>query len=234
MPHTDRSCREVVASRGRGRESGAMNWALIVFAAGGGIGVGWLGGRALECAHPPAPLPKGWCEAGTGALCALVSGCLTWHDSSPAAAPVPLAVAALAVPLTLSDLRYRRLPNPLTLSAYPLLAVAVAVTALAGADSGVAVRALVAAVLFGGTHAALHALAPTAMGMGDVKLAGSVGAALGVSGWFALPAAAIVAALVSLSLSGVAVCRGTCRDGVPYGPGLLTGTVVVSVLASVA
>lgn len=210
-----------------------MNWAVMAFAAVGGFGAGWLGRYALERAHPPAPLPKGWCELGATTLCALVCGYLTWHGTSPAAAPVPLVTAALAVPLTLSDLRYRRLPDPLTLSAYPLLAAAVTVTVLAGADSGVAMRALVAAVLFGGIHAGLRAFAPTAMGAGDVKLAGSVGAALGVSGWFALPAATIIAAVVSLVLSGVAACRGNRGTSVPYGPGLLTGAVVVSVLAGV-
>lgn len=210
-----------------------MGWTAVVVAIGGGIGAGWLGRRALEYAHPPAPLPKGWCEIGTPALCALVVCCLAWHDKPPATVLIPLVAAVLAVPLTLSDLRYRRLPDSLTLAAYPLLTVALTVTVLAGVGSDVAVRAVVAAVLFGGLHAGLRVAAPTALGAGDVKLAGSVGGVLGASGWVALPAAAVVAAVVSLLLTGVAACRGHCWRSVPYGPGLLTGAVLIPVLVGV-
>lgn len=213
-----------------------MGWTAVVAALGGGIGglfLGWLGSGALRRAHPPAPLPRGWCELGTAVLCALVSCYLTWRGTPLAAASVPLVTAALAVPLTLSDLWYRRLPDHLTLAAYPLLAVAVTVTALTGPGGDVAVRAVLAAVLFGGLHAGFRAVAPTAMGAGDVKLAGSVGGVLGVSGWLALPLAAVIAAVVSLLLSGVAACRCRRRSGVPYGPGLLTGAVLTSAVLGV-
>jgi len=190
-----------------------------------------LARRALAHVRPPVWLSRGSCELGTAALCALVATALASRDASIPDMTVPLVTATLAVPLTLSDLRCRRLPDVLTLPAYVLLAVAVVVVACTGADGAIAIRATVSALLFGGLHAGLRLLAPGAMGAGDVKLAGSVGGVLGASGWAALPVAAVIAAAVTLLLAVVETCRGRRGHGVPYGPGLLAGALLVTVLS---
>ncbi|GHF27892.1 hypothetical protein GCM10017786_72420 [Amycolatopsis deserti] len=122
-------------------------------------------------------------------------------------------LAALAVPLVAADLRHRRLPDVLTLPAYPLF-VAVA------PDPA---KALAAAAVFAGAHLAVHLLAPRAMGAGDVKLAGALGAALGSAGWLALPAAAVLAAVVTTVLAATR----RWPDGVPHGPGLLAAATTL-------
>jgi leader peptidase (prepilin peptidase)/N-methyltransferase len=74
-------------------------------------------------------------------------------------------------------------------------------------------------VVFGGAHLAVHVLAPRALGAGDVKLAGSLGAVLGAVGWSALVVGAVLAAL---GTAVVALARRT--RAAPHGPGLLLAT----------
>lgn len=92
---------------------------------------------------------KGWCTIGVAALWALAGwrtaeGHLPWWWL-----PIPLLVAWLAVTLTVVDLRHRRLPNALTLPAYPAIAATVA---LATTQTGwhTAQGALLGAATLGG------------------------------------------------------------------------------------
>jgi leader peptidase (prepilin peptidase)/N-methyltransferase len=130
--------------------------------------------------------------------------------------PVPALLAVVAVPLALADLRHLRLPDVLTLPAYPLFGAAVGAAALGGGGPSLAVRAAAGAALFGGAHALVHRATPGSLGAGDVKLSGSLGAVLGAAGWAALALAAVVAALLSLAVAAV---RRNPR--VPHGPALL-------------
>ncbi|WP_245788312.1 prepilin peptidase [Amycolatopsis marina] len=218
-----------------------MNWttavtdltavvAVLGLAAAGG-GAGRLARWALVRSSSPAPLRAGPCEAGT-ALCWLLLAWLWQTGILPGWwLPVPLALTALGIPLVYADLRYRRLPDVLTLSAYPILAFGLTVAAATGTRPGLLWRALVVAVLFGGAHAVVHALAPTALGAGDVKLAGSLGGVLGASGWAAALVAAFLAAVVTSMFAGVAALAGhrRWRSGIPHGPGLLLAVTLVAV-----
>jgi len=76
-------------------------------------------------------------------------------------------------------------------------------------------------------------LAPSAMGMGDVKLAALVGGVLGFVGHAAILLGAVAIALVGgvLAIVVIAVRRGGVREGVPYGPALVIGALVGALLA---
>ena len=213
-----------------------LYWAAVLLACTGGAGVGRISRWALEHARPPAPVPSGWCELGTALLWGAVAACLPAAGWPSWWLPVPLALAALTVPLALADLRHRRLPDALTLTAYPVLGTATACAAIAGPGADMAVRAAGAAVLFGAIHAMVRWWSPAALGAGDVKLAGSLGGVLGASGWAALPLAACVAALCSGVLAGAALLarRTGWRSGVPHGPGLLAATLLVALLTRVS
>jgi leader peptidase (prepilin peptidase) / N-methyltransferase len=89
-------------------------------------------------------------------------------------------------------------------------------------------RGVVGAVVAVAAHAALHLVAPAAMGGGDVKLAAPLGAVSAAVSWEALALAGVLAALSSGVLAvAVLVHRG--RGGaVPHGPSMLLAGLLVA------
>lgn len=206
-----------------------MHWFLPCLVAGvlGGA-TGTLTAGALSRAARPAPVSVGVCAAGTALVWVLT--CLRWAAGGVPGwwLPLPLLATALAVPLSAADLRHRRLPDVLTLPAYPAAALAVATAAVAGPGAGVPGAAATGAGLFLGAHALVRALRPSGLGAGDVKLSGSLGGLLGVLGWPALVLVPVVAAVGTGVLAGAARLTGGSRPaGVPHGPGLLAATCLV-------
>ncbi|WIX97824.1 A24 family peptidase [Amycolatopsis mongoliensis] len=189
---------------------------LITVAAAGAV-TAPPAARLLRRVAAPVPVPAAAALSAFGAAAVtarwLAGGWPIWW------LPVPLVLTVVAVPLVLADLRHLRLPDVLTLPAYPLFGAAVGAAALGGGGPSLAVRAAAGALLFGGAHAAVRRAAPPSLGAGDVKLSGSLGAVLGAAGWPALAVAAVLAALLSLA---VALLRRAGR--VPHGPALLTAT----------
>ena len=82
------------------------------------------------------------------------------------------AVVIWAAALSAVDLRWRRLPNPLTLSGAVLITVGAAVC-------GRGQAAVLGAGALGGLYLAVHLADPAALGGGDVKLALALGALTG-------------------------------------------------------
>ncbi|ASR39490.1 peptidase [Prauserella marina] len=204
--------------------------AIGVLGTVGGV-VGWSAALLLRGAARPATVSARWCALGVAASWSGVA--LRWAVSGLPGwwLPVPLAVTALAVPLALADLGHRRLPDVLTLPAYPILGAALCVAAVTGPEEGLAVRAMVGGAVFATAHLLVHAVAPNALGAGDVKLSGSLGGVLGATGWPALVVAAFAAAVVTLVLAGSAVLLRArrWREGVPHGPGMLAATCLIAV-----
>ncbi len=141
--------------------------------------------------------------------------------------PAYLVLAAGLVVLSAIDIREHRLPNrivyPLTLSVAALLVVA----AIGDDDRAAFGRALLAGVAAAAAFAGLHLASPRSLGLGDVKLVGVLGLALGWLAWAALAWGAILGfaagALVGLVL--VAAGRLGRRDHLPFGPFLAAGTL---------
>ncbi|WP_285660537.1 prepilin peptidase [Actinorhabdospora filicis] len=157
----------------------------------------------------PCPaVPLALCSAGFAAIAA-------WT----AAAPVVL-LAALAAPLVLTDVLARRLPDPLTLPAYPAVLAGLAAT---GPPDAVW-RAVAAAVVALAGLGSVHLLAPAALGPGDVKLAGLLALPLGAVSWAAVWAATVLVLTAGGLAAGWALARG--RREVPYGPVLLVGALM--------
>lgn len=203
-----------------------MNIAMPIAFLVAGSAAGALARHLLCRARSPASVPVFAVVATTAALSAVVA----WRQSSGAWPawwlPVPLLATFLAAPLTVADLRYRRLPDALTVPAYPLCGLALVVAALSGAGGGLVARAVAGGFLFGGAHLLVHLVSRRSLGAGDVKLAGVLGAALAAVGWAALVVGAAVAAVVTVLL---AVRPRWRRHGVPHGPGLLAATWLVTV-----
>lgn len=204
--------------------SAAVTAAMAFLAAGAllGAATGFLTSRLLSRARSPAPVPVAFVATATAV--SWLATIARWISGALPAAwlSVCLALTAIAIPLTTADLCHRRLPDVLTLPAYPILAMALAFAATA--SPGLALRAAAGAFLFGGLHLLVHALSRHSLGAGDVKIAAPLGAVLGAVGWGALVAAGVLAALVTLGLSTLR----RYRDGVPHGPGLLLATCLVA------
>jgi leader peptidase (prepilin peptidase)/N-methyltransferase len=172
---------------------------------------------ALGRAGAPIPVRRAAALAAVGVIVVtarwLAGGWPGWW------LPVPVVLTVVAAPLALADVRHLRLPDVLTLPAYPLVGAAIGAAALGGGGPSLAARAAAGALLFGGAHALVARAAPGSLGAGDVKLSGSLGAILGAAGWAALALAAVLAALFSLA---IALAWGGHR--VPHGPALLSAT----------
>lgn len=139
--------------------------------------------------------------------------------------PAYLVLAAAGVLLAAVDLRHRLLPNRVVGPA--LVAGVLLLTAAAAVDDrwDDLLRAALGAVALFAAFLLLALISPSALGMGDVKLAGLLGLHLGWLGWDAvlLGAAAgfVVQAVVSLVL--LVARRIDLRAELPFGPAMLAG-----------
>lgn len=150
--------------------------------------------------------------------------------------PVPLVLAGFGVALAAVDLRHQRLPDAMTLPAYPVMAVLIMVADRGAPFGGLALHALCGALAFGGAHLLIRLVAPSAIGAGDVKLAGSLGAVLGAVGPEALVIAAALAAVITLALAAGAkvISQPGWWHGVPHGPGLLAAAWLIATFPGAA
>lgn len=193
-------------------------------------GLGVLAGAGarllLDRLRRGARIPPPWCEVVLG---------LVWAGSGLgwAAGRVPgewlpllLGLAWLGVAAAAVDIARRRLPDALTLPAFPLvlaLAVPLGWDAVGRAVGG-------AAVLFG-AHLLVRLVSPGALGAGDVKLAAGLGAALGAVSWAALMVGAGLAAglTAAVALTGLLIGRVGSGARLPHGPAMCcSGWLVVA------
>jgi leader peptidase (prepilin peptidase)/N-methyltransferase len=139
--------------------------------------------------------------------------------------PVPLILGWAGVLLGGADLVTRRLPDALTLPAYPLVAVLLGAASIGSADDALLLRAAAGALLWAGGYATVRLIAPGAIGGGDVKLAGSLGALTAATSWPGL----ILAVLAASALTAVVAvpARMWGYPDVPHGPAMLTAAWVV-------
>jgi len=177
--------------------------------------VSWLvlRGRCRACGEPiPARYPL--VELATALL---ITGCILRFGISGRAAVAAVFCAAL-VAVTATDLEHRIIPNRIVLPA--AVVVLAAQTALDPSVEWVAAAAGAFLFLF------VAALAyPGGMGMGDVKLAFLMGAALGRT----VPVALMVGMISAMLPAVVLVARHGSKArkmGIPFGPFLALGSVV--------
>ncbi|MFT4213644.1 MAG: A24 family peptidase [Microbacterium sp.] len=136
-----------------------------------------------------------------------------------------LYLAAVGIALAIIDLETRRLPNPIVLSSYGVLATLLAAACLFGAPWQALLRAVAGGVVLFAFYALLRLIRPGGMGGGDVKLSGVLGGALGWIGWGALAVGAFAAFLVG-GLVGAALLlgrRATRTTAIAFGPFMILG-----------
>ena len=140
-------------------------------------------------------------------------------------------LGALGVALAAIDLSVQRLPDRLTLPAYPVVIILLTVAALVGHTEAALGRALLGGLVLAGMYLVLALLRPGGIGGGDIKLAGLAGLALGWLGWPTLIAGAalgfILCGVASLAL--IAARRITMQSMISFGPFMLAGALLAAV-----
>jgi len=222
----------------------------VVMLASGGVLAGAGARVLLRRLRRGTRIPPPWCELGVAALWAAAGAAWAAGGLPAPWVPVVLGLGWLAVAAGVVDLRHRRLPNALTVPAFP-----VALLLLLPVGPAAVVRGAGGAVLAVAVHAAVHLIDRRAVGAGDVKLAAPLGAVLAAVAWPALALGAVLAALLTALLTGLLTVAaavgspasagsrvpGQARAGplrrsrlagqaVPHGPSMLVATWLVTVL----
>jgi leader peptidase (prepilin peptidase)/N-methyltransferase len=199
----------------------------------------------MTCSACAAPVPRwlviscGHCGSSIGASAALelitaavLALLLGRFGGQPDAAAFGF-LGAVGVALAAIDISVQRLPDRLTLPAFPVLIMLLAAAAVIGHDDGALVRALLGGTALAAGYLLLALLRPGQLGGGDIKLAGLAGLTLGWLGWPTLVAGAclgfVLSAVVSVAL--LATRRITLRSAICFGPSLLGGALV-AIMAS--
>jgi len=193
--------------------------------------ISWIAlrGRCRECdaAISPRYLVV---EVITGAL----FGAVTWVWGLDPLLPALLVLTWSLVVATAIDLEHRIIPNRLTFRLpVILLPLVVFAAAMDGAWSDL-VRGVIAAIAVPGVMFALSELfrllrGQAGIGMGDIKLAISLGLVLGYLGGLELVVFAYATIISAVLIAVVLLLAGRAKlaSRIPFGPYLAAGTMIV-------
>lgn len=139
-----------------------------------------------------------------------------------------LLLAPIGVLLATIDHRVHRLPDQLTLPAAAAAAVLLGVAALLPEHGGAWLSALLGGAALGAFYFLLFLINPNGMGFGDVKLALSLGVALGWYGWAVVFAGGFAGFLfgAAYGLGLVLMRRAGRKTGIPFGPFMIAGALL--------
>jgi leader peptidase (prepilin peptidase) / N-methyltransferase len=156
---------------------------------------------------------------GIGALAAGALG------TSPRLAPL-LPAVLVGLLLGAVDVRCRRLPNPLVAALAAVTVLPIGLFLLFIGDYGRAGRGASVAVL------CFVAYGIMGVGMGDAKLAATLGFVLGVAGWPAVAIGVIAAHMINgvIAIGQLVTGRATRKSTLPFGPALLAGALIAVIV----
>lgn len=144
-------------------------------------------------------------------------------------------LAACAVALGYIDVAVQRLPDLLTAPAYVGTAGLLLVAAASGAHWSYLLRAFLGGLALVVAYLLLILASRSAIGLGDAKLAASLGTMLAWAGWPTLLAGTLASFLLA-AVYGLALLvarRIALKQRIPFGPFMIAGTFL-AVLASAA
>lgn len=200
-------------------------WGLAVMCAAVGAVTGWyaptLTQRTTDLTIHTAMLIR--------VLVGVVGGlCVGWTTTPLVALPATVVFVVSGTVLFLIDAEHHRLPNRWTLYGAAAMASCYVVAGFTnGADGRSAlIRAVVGAAVLACIYLLLVLIHPRGMGVGDAKLALSIGLILGWAGYAELLVGAF-AAFIFASIVGIALIiakRADLTSHIPFGPYMLTGS----------
>jgi leader peptidase (prepilin peptidase)/N-methyltransferase len=152
--------------------------------------------------------------------------------------PVPGVLAGwwlVVVGLALGylDVTTYRLPNPLCLASYLGVSTSLALSAVADHDPAPLLRALLGGLLLAAAFLVLALASPAGMGLGDAKLAASLGTVLAWTSWSTLLTGTVLAFCLAAVPATITLLhhRGGPGREIAFGPYLLAGTLVALLTA---
>jgi leader peptidase (prepilin peptidase) / N-methyltransferase len=203
-----------------------------------------------RCARPFAAGIAGWvrpecacpgCGSGLGPrmwVCVLAGavsfGLLAWALGPVAALPAYLTVAGFGVLLAFIDLACLRLPDRLVAAALVLGGGLLVVVSATDGSWDFVVRAALGALVSAVVYLLLALLPGANLGLGDVKLAATLGFLLGWLGWPAVVLGLMVPHLLNgpVALGLLLTRRAGRKSDLPLGPAMLAGALLAVVLAT--
>lgn len=133
----------------------------------------------------------------------------------------------IGIALSVIDFKYHRLPNKLTFPLFCIGFFTILLDAIYQHQLHQLKTALIASVLLTIFYFALNMLSRGGMGMGDVKLAASIGL---ITGYLGLPyvltasfAAFFIGSMVGLFM--IVIRKATRKTPIPFGPFMIIGTI---------
>jgi leader peptidase (prepilin peptidase) / N-methyltransferase len=186
-------------------------------------------GRCPACRARVGPPPLA-VEVSTAVLLGLLGARI--HPGVVLAAACWLAVAAVA--LAWIDAAVQRLPDVLTVPAYAGTAGLLLLAAAAGGHWHSMIRAAAGGLVLAVTYAALAIVSRSAVGLGDAKLAASLGTMLAWAGWPVLVAGTFAGFLLAAGygLGLLLMRRSSWRQRIPFGPFMIAGAFLALLAAS--
>jgi leader peptidase (prepilin peptidase)/N-methyltransferase len=138
----------------------------------------------------------------------------------------------IAVPLALIDVAVHRLPDRLTAPAFAGTLALLTVAALTAHQPDRLARAAIGATALACFYLALCLLRPGQMGLGDAKIAASIGLVLGWTSWQALLTGTFAGFALAALYGGLQMARheATRTSQLPLGPFILLGTLAALAL----
>jgi prepilin signal peptidase PulO-like enzyme (type II secretory pathway) len=203
-------------------------------------------GGGVVAAPAPTPvragavgLPEARCgllgARGQGALAVMAA--VLGAGAGVLVGPRPVAIAfvylaAVAGALVYLDVRLHRLPTCFLKPAYPITALAVVGDAALTGQWSAAGAAGLGALTLGGAYLIMCLLPGGPMGLGDVRLAGVLGAVLAWVSWSALLAGAFGAFVLAclIAVPGLMLRRRAAGSHLPFGPFMLLAAAAAVVL----
>lgn len=190
----------------------------------------WLarGGHRYEDEVDLPPRRLGWFAPTTALVVGVVTGAQAMQD--PAYAIVAGSVTAVLMVLVAIDADVHRLPDVFTLPMLLAVPLALGLVALVTGDLGAWVASLIGGLALGAMYVVLFLVAlGRGMGLGDVKLAPSLGALLGYLSYVHIVAATMLCFLAAGAFAAVLLLRRRAnrKTMVAFGPFMVLGTVVV-------
>ncbi|MEU2246465.1 A24 family peptidase [Streptomyces sp. NPDC019224] len=182
-------------------------------------------GEARPSVDPPPKTPRYAPHRLAPVVTALACAALALATGTRPELAVWLLLAPVAVLLASIDHRVHRLPDGLTLPAAGAAAVLLGLAALLPEHAGSWRSALLGGLVLGGFYFLLFLINPGGMGFGDVKLALSLGTALGWYGWAVVFAGGFAGFLFGAvyGVALVALRRAGRKTGIPFGPFMIAG-----------